>query len=237
LLEVVLAISIAVGMLLVVLFFYQQAADLRTQLLQETEQLATTRLLMDRLTSELRTTRRHSYFQGAFIGESDFIQFIKTEVPSRAAWKAGANGRAAIVESDLKLVRYQLNSSEGTNITGLARSEEPLLEMRAVPTTQLPITTDTSSNAPASLLTDQIHFLRFRYWDGAKWQASWSSSDLPQGVEVSLGSEALPLGTDSTEYPGELFRRIIYLPASSSEEGWFGRTDTRNNISLAEGGR
>src|SRR5205085_11151267 len=87
LIEVVLAIVIAVGMLVVVLFFYQQAADLRTQLLQETEHLSVARLLMDRITGELRTTRRHVFFQGAFIGESDFLQFIKTDIPSRAAWK------------------------------------------------------------------------------------------------------------------------------------------------------
>src|SRR2546421_5016576 len=85
LLEVILAVIIAVGMLLVVLYFYQQAADLRTQLLDQTDRLSVARLLMDRITSELRTTRRHSYFQGAFIGESDFIQFIKAGIPSRAA--------------------------------------------------------------------------------------------------------------------------------------------------------
>ena len=233
LLEVVLAIGIAVGMLVVVLFFYQQTADLRAQLLQRTEQLSTARLLMDRITAELRTTRRHEYFQGAFIGESDFLQFIKTDIPSRVAWRSGALGRAATVETDLKLVRYSLNSSGGTNILGLARSEESLLEARSLRAASDLATSQSVSNS-LPLLTEDIHFLRFRYWDGKSWQDSWRSSELPQGVEVSLGMEAFPPEAQPSEYPYEVFRRVIYLPGSSSEQQWAALSRSARNVSLAE---
>ena len=49
LIEVVLAISIAIGIMLVLLFFYNQAATLRVQLVQQAERLSTIRLLMDRI--------------------------------------------------------------------------------------------------------------------------------------------------------------------------------------------
>ena len=83
LIEVVLATVIAVGMLLIVLFFYQQAANLRSEVLQETERLSVIRLVMDRMTSELRSTRRHPAFAGAFVGESDFIRGRGRAVGSR----------------------------------------------------------------------------------------------------------------------------------------------------------
>ena len=226
LLEVVLAVVIAVGMLMVVLFFYQQAADLRTQLLQETEHLSVARLVMDRITGELRTARRHSYFQGAFIGEADFIQFIKTDIPSRAAWKGGASGRATLVETDLKLVSYRLGTSQGTNVLGFGRTEEVLVDAIQ------PVGSQESGSEKASspkLLTDMIRFASFRYWDGRSWQSSWAGSELPQGIELSLGLEPLPSGTEPLEYPYEVFRRVICLPGSSL------KTERRiQSVALAE---
>src|SRR5947199_3692942 len=89
LIEVVLAIGIAIGIMLVLLFFYNQAANLRAQLMQEAERLSTVRLLMDRITMELRTSRPHAFFEATFIGDTNFMQFPRTELVSDAAWKTG----------------------------------------------------------------------------------------------------------------------------------------------------
>ena len=35
----------------------------------------------------------------------------------------------------------------------------------------------------------------------------------PPGVEISLGFEPLPAETTPDLYPGEVFRRVIFLPA------------------------
>src|SRR5205814_320699 len=187
---------------------------------------------MDRITGELRTARRHSYFQGAFIGEADFIQFIKTDIPSRAAWKGGASGRATLVETDLKLVSYRLGTSQGTNVLGLGRTEEVLVDAIQPVGSQ-----EAAGNEKASspkLLTDMIRFASFRYWDGRSWQSSWAGSELPQGIEVSLGFEPLPSGTEALEYPYEVFRRVICLPGSSLKTERRIQSAALSNAGLAE---
>ena len=220
LIEVILATVIAVGMLVLVLFFYQQTTNLRGQLLEETERLSIIRLLMDRMTAELRTTRRHAAFEAAFVGESDSIQFIKTDFPARAAWTGPALGRVAGAESDLKLVGYRLSSADATNILGVARWEQPLVKFRQPATSQLSSATENNTNRPPSLLSEAIHLLRFRYWDGAHWQDSWHADELPRGVEISLGIDGLAQGAPVNEYPGDLFRRVIYLAGAGAEQEW-----------------
>ena len=54
LLEVILAVSIAIGIMTVALYFYQQSSMLRKDALEEMERIAAVRLVMDRLGMELR---------------------------------------------------------------------------------------------------------------------------------------------------------------------------------------
>jgi type II secretory pathway pseudopilin PulG len=235
LVEVLLAVSISIGLLAVALYFYQQAAEFRAQVITEAERVSTARLIMDRITSELRTARRHGFYEQAFIGEPDFLQFIKTDVPSRMAWSGGELGRSAAAETDLKLVRYSVAMSPGTNqsIAGITRTEEPLVEYKEVIENSASVSL-TPANSSAPLLTESFRYLRFRYWDGAEWVASWSKPALPRGVEITLGSEpapsealnpvapapvasAFPDVPRSEDYPFEVFQRIVYLPGSSTE--------------------
>ena len=222
LVEVVLAISIATGLLVVALHLYHQSAELRTQLLRESERLTAVRLLIDRMTSDLRTAFAQP--QEGFIGYSTSLRFVKTSALSRQTWIAASTERKPTLETDLKLVSYGVNRAlEGTNltITGIFRTESPLIEMRTV----LPATTFT--NEPASSptnqyiepLTDTLRFVRFRYWDGTGWVESWTGSTLPQGVEVSLGADPLPEEEVPEDYASEIFRRVIYLPEGTPKVG------------------
>jgi hypothetical protein len=52
-----------------------------------------------------------------------------------------------------------------------------------------------------------------RYWDGTGWQDSWTGGDLPGAVEISLGASPMMEEGQDAEYEGELFRRIVHLPA------------------------
>lgn len=223
LVEVLLAVGIIAGLLVVVLFFYQQAAQLRTDLLVDAERSSSARLLMERLTAELRTARTHTFYEVPLVGDSTFLQFIAVDLPAQSAWTGERLGRVSRPESDLKLVRYAAETSlEDTNIVGLARSEEPLVELRTLVPESATVGTGVETNNTSSILiSDAFRFIRFRYWDGYKWLESWSETYLPQGVEVSLGSEPMPTDIETTEYPYEVFRRVIYLPGSAGNDDLF----------------
>jgi prepilin-type N-terminal cleavage/methylation domain-containing protein len=220
LLEMLLAIVIASTILAVALFFYQQATDLRAQLLQETERISAIRLVLDRLTADLRSAFPQASLENALTGSATSMQLVKADVPSRSVWNPGPFGRLISPESDLRLVTYSMASSgEGTNVTvtGLNRIEKPLVGSRTLPLNLANEEVMPTTNQVAALpppLIEEIRFLRFRYYDGSAWQDSWSKSELPMGVEVSLGWEPLPEDGTPDEYPYELFRRVVYLPAS-----------------------
>jgi hypothetical protein len=217
--EVILAIVIALGVLVVVLYFYQQATNLRAQAIQETERIGAARLLMDRITSELRTSQSDPALGQAFVGSSNSIQFVKTDVPSFSYWVGGPLGRSLTPVSDLKVLTYRLESSDGTNVGGLLRSEESL-----VPKQQLAATQESAEAAPplssptnttSAPLIEEVRYLQFRFWSGTNWLDSWSAPGTPEAVEVSLGAEPMTNGTELVEYPGEIFRRVIYLAGQS----------------------
>jgi len=220
LIEVLLAIVIVTGLLVVALYFYQQAAQLRTDLQEQTERISAARLLMDRLTTELRCARRHSYFEVPLVGQRSSIQFITTSLPSRAAWAGEAYGRISRPETDLKFVSYKIAAgAEGTNAVGLTRSEEPLVVKREVPTATATLPEGRTNGAAGMLMTEQLKALQFRYWNGSAWEDSWNDTRLPQAVEITLSAEPLP---DPAEPAGEpaptedVFRRVVYLPGSAA---------------------
>ena len=218
LIEVLLAVGIIAGLLVVVLYFYQQAAELRTELLVDAERSSAARLLMDRLTTELRTARTHTFYEVPLVGDATYLQFITTDLPSQTAWTGERLGRITKPESDLKLVSYGTEVSlEDTNVVGLARSEEALVELRTAAASEATLPVGANTNKTNRILiTDAFKFVRFRYYDGYKWLENWNDTFLPKGVEVTVGSESMPAEVD--EYPYEVFRRVIALPASDADE-------------------
>ena len=215
LIEVVLAIGIAIGIMMVLLFFYNQAAELRAQLMQQAERLSTVRLLMDRITTELRSSRAHAFYEAAFLGDAQFIQFVRTDLVSPAGWKQGERVLAA--QTDLKLVRYSLNG-DTNSVAGLYREEEPLVETRTMKSAS--VTVDVSPVKRPEPLSEEIRYVQFRYWDGTKWLESWDKPRLPTGVEISLGFEA-PVTDEEGTTSGEVFRRVVYLPGGAAQHPEF----------------
>jgi hypothetical protein len=252
-LEVVLALAIATSILAVVLYFYRQAENLRTQLLQVTSQTTGARLILERLTGELTVAQLCGSMQQGLSGGPDNIQFVKLDVPGPSAWTNNADTNLIVPVSPYHLITYALGASPmDSNVVGLVRTEGSLLTQRpaaavdsefaetnspsygqtndltAAQTNDVTIAQTNAhnnfTNAPSDavtnalalrqsvLLTDQLQFLRFRYCDGTNWLDSWSGPDLPLGVEINLGVEPLPQGSNVETYNGELFRRVIYLP-------------------------
>jgi type II secretory pathway pseudopilin PulG len=236
LVEVILAISIAIGILVVALYFHSQASNLRAQLLEESDRVASIRLVMERLTAELRSAFEQPQY--GFTGDATSLRFVTAAAPPLPGRMANAAPR-----TDLRLVSYSLaRALEGTNeiATGLNRTEQPLVEAPAVrgafsvPAPGPSVLTNTlesanatafdSTNAPTrglEPLTDAIRFVRLWFWDGYEWSATWDSPQLPRGVEINLGAEPLPEDGTLADYPGDLYRRVIYLPASRELDDFF----------------
>jgi len=217
LIEVVLAIGIAAGILLVVLFFYRQSEALRTGLLEETSRIAAARLIMERLSLELSAARRSESFQQGLSGGPDNLQFVRLDFPLLSSWTNQTNVLVpAPVPTPFRLVSYSLvQSTNGGSGSGVVRSEKALSRR----TTPVLFTNedDTLPGGGNSALTNglaiqQLQFLRFRYYDGTNWLDAWSAPELPLGIEVSLGVEPLPPELTADEYPSEVYRRVIYLP-------------------------
>ena len=234
LVEVVLAIVIALGILVVLLFFYQQATTLRSHALQETERIAAARLILDRMAGELRTIARGLSGQRTLSGRSNSIQFVMADVPSFSAWLGGALGRSAFPVTDLKSVWYRLESEDGTNVAGLLRTEEPFVQQSQILIDERidEESTGTNSVAPlnALMVLPEIRFLQFRYWAGTNWLEAWDSTALPQGVEVSLGPEPVTNLAETAELPGDVFRRVIYLGGVTPRPGSFGNFDALQSV-------
>jgi general secretion pathway protein J len=225
LVEMVLAIGIAVGILMVALYFYQQSSRLRAHILEESERLSAARLLLDRLTTDLRSALAQPV--EAFQGDATSLRFVK-------AGLSGRSSRAGV--SDLQLVTYATTMArEGTNVvvTGVSRTEEPLSVRSKSAVTNVTAASSATMVAAAVFnstensnsvsqtqgpapLTDLVRYLSFSYWDGTGWVAQWSSRELPLGVTVTLAFDAVPEGLEAEDTDTEIFRRVIDLSAQGS---------------------
>ena len=230
LIEVVLAIVIAVGLFTGVLVFYRQAATIREEILRKADALAAVRLVMDRMSTELRTAPPATAGLAVVSGDSRSLRMIHTTVPSRTPWRGGTLGRAAFAETDWVEVTYRCSSD--TNQPGLFRQER-VHTAGAVISTNLPTEIGPEipegTNAPAALLgsplSEAVAHLRLRYWDGSRWPGAWSRPQPPAAVEITLGLEAIDAEDDPLEaegmpgdgptYPFEVFRRVVALPAAA----------------------
>jgi len=232
LVEVILAILIISGIMTVLLFFYQRAAQVRQAAMEEAEFLSISRMLLDQITAELRAARNVEDQFAWLEGASNSLSFACTAVPRSARWISSTNDPIVLPPAtDLRRVAYRLVTSTNTAAPGgITRTEEMLLgpgltagtnATEFINPAETNLTAEASAELPAasaaaarSLLTDRIRFLQFRYWSGTNWVDSWSDFDLPGGVEISIGRDPLPPEAGSEGYPFELFRRAVYLPNS-----------------------
>ena len=228
LIEVVLAIVIAVGLLTGVLVFYRQAAVLREEILRKADALSAVRLVMDRISTELRTAPPGGAGVPVLSGDSRSLRLLHTAVPSRTPWRGGTLGRSGFAEADWMEVSYRCSSD--TNQPGLFRQERTYVPSAAL-STNLPTEVEPTAGAvtngvaaPSGIpLSEAIRHLGFRYWDGSQWRNAWERPEPPVAVEVSLGleppdeEEGFESDSDAgtpKEYPFEVFRRVIALPTS-----------------------
>ena len=218
--EIILAIGLATALLLIAMTFYHQAADMRGQILKESERLSTMRLVLDHLAADLRAAQPRAQPGNEFAGDSTSLRFIKQSL----VLLPPNTGPGTPEPTDLVQISLQtLVGTNGTNVAvrGLDRIEQPL-GSPALSTTAATNSMDISlypadvTNQVTEPFAEMIRFVRFRYWDGASWQAGWTNSTPPPGVEIVVATERLPEDAGQDEYPPEAFRRVVFLPGGQA---------------------
>lgn len=233
LIEVLLAVGIATGLLLAALYFYRQSTELRGQIVRKSSELAVVRLTLDQIASDLRNAAPNP--RQPFVGGPVSLEFTRFAPP--AASTSSSNLPPVPPRPATESVRIDtLIQQDGTNLSvrgisrrivapspGPAPSPAPLPpstnSVTDSPPLPEPSRPDESTNAPAvagPLIP--VRFLALRYWNGSAWQDSWLAPTPPTGVEISLGLEPLPTDTTPETYPHERFRRVVFIPSGRNPD-------------------
>jgi type II secretory pathway pseudopilin PulG len=245
-LEVMLAIVIATGLLATAMYYYQQAARFRNNLLEETERIGSARLILDRLSTELRCALYHPVRGTGVRGGSDWIEFLKSSLPSQASWRQPTGSEPPhYPETGYRLIRYELLKKTLLNGSLDNEANQQMVEQMTSQTVRRSgdtndvlaslmqgdainrverrlLTAKVSTNDIVVVridpvrITDLLKYLKFRYLNGSAWVDAWPGPQLPRGVEVSLGIEPMSVTNLLEEYTNHVFRRIIRIPASAS---------------------
>ena len=222
LVEMVLAIGLATGLLLVALTFYHQAAEMRGQLVREADRVTTMRLVLDRLAGDLRAAAPNAGSGNEFTGDTNSLSFIKLactdfslDTPSSA-------------RELTDLVRVSLTTLFVTNgtriaVSALDRSETPVAPaapaLLPIGNPEVPDDVSPEVSNPISVVkepfADVVRFVRFRYWDGAVWQPGWTNAAPPPGVEIVISTEANADDAEPDALPPEAIRRVVFVPGGS----------------------
>jgi type II secretory pathway pseudopilin PulG len=228
LIEVLLAVGIATGLLLAALYFYRQSTELRGQIIRNSGELAVVRLTLDQIASDLRNAVPNT--GQPFVGGPVSLEFARFAAPATSL--QSSNLTPIPSQPAIESVRIDtLIQQDGTNLSvrGISRrigtpsparspvSTNEVDEASVVPEVNRVVE---STNAPAiggPLIP--VRFLALRYWNGSAWQDSWMAPTPPTGVEISIGLEPLPADTPPETYPHERFRRVVFIPSGRNPDG------------------
>lgn len=245
LLEVLLAVVIAAGLLSTAMYFYHKSSRFRSDLILETERIASARLILNRMSTELRSSLHHPVRNIGFKGGSNWVEFLKTEIPSEASWAISTenSSSAAYPETGYRLIKYELamknvidtgldnaanremieNLNLDNNSGGAPSGDFPSLKQGdAIDRTERRLlTAKASTNSLATVrikpvrITDELKYMQIRYLNNGNWAETWGGPNPPAGIEISLGIDPLSATNLLEEYTNHVFRRIVRIPTSS----------------------
>ena len=244
LLEVLFAVVIAAGLLATAMYFYHKSTRFRSDLILEMERIASARLILNRMSTELRSTLHHPVLNIGFKGGSNWVEFLKTEIPSEASWAISPENisSSAYPEAGYRLIRYELAMKNviDTGLDNTANREmienlnldnnsdvapggdfPSLKQGDAIDRTERRLlTAKASTNSLATVriepvrITDQLKYMQLRYLNNGNWAENWGGPNPPAGIEISLGIDPLSVTNLLEEYTNHVYRRIVRIPTS-----------------------
>ena len=239
-----MAVVIATGLLSTAMYFYQKSSRFRSDLILETERIASARLILNRMSTELRSTLHHPVRNIGFKGGSNWVEFLKTEIPSEASWAMSTENisSSAYPEAGYRLIRYELAMKNviDTGLDNTANREmienlnldnnsdvapggdfPSLKQGDAIDRTERRLlTAKASTNSLATVriepvrITDQLKYMQLRYLNNGNWAENWGGPNPPAGIEISLGIDPLSVTNLLEEYTNHVYRRIVRIPTS-----------------------
>ncbi len=210
--EAMLAIGLSIGIVGGTMALYQQAVMIRQRISEDLEVLTAERIIMDRMTQELRAAIVYPFLGFGLEGQADSITFMTATVPGPAAWAVRSGTEDPVPpETDLQLVTYRMRTYEDdygmTQVAGIERSCQRVLTS---PTAQ------EGAQVSTVLLTPYIQHMQFAFFDGSSWTNIWQDKGLPLAVEVTMGFPPMPEEVEAQDYPYPVFRRMIHLPGATT---------------------
>ena len=239
-----MAVVIATGLLSTAMYYYQKSSRFRSDLILETERIASARLILNRMSTELRSTLHHPVRNIGFKGGSNWVEFLKTEIPSEASWAMSTeiSSSSAYPEAGYRLIRYELAMKNviDTGLDNTANREmienlnldnnsdvapggdfPSLKQGDAIDRTERRLlTAKASTNSLATVriepvrITDQLKYMQLRYFNNGNWAENWGGPNPPAGIEISLGIDPLSVTNLLEEYTNHVYRRIVRIPTS-----------------------
>jgi len=222
LLETILGIVIIIMILGSVYAFYGHSLEVvkagRAHLAQS--QLA--RVVLDRIAGELRSAPGlKSHFGPVLIGGPDCLELLTLVVPSRLVFfPKQLTDTDTNVEHDVRRVEYRLAVDEEDRPLGLKRSElrvllapiveedsdeqlmkdefdeeDPLGSIERFVTEPDTDETESAPGRPAAqqrIVSDEIRYLEFQYYNGRTWSTVWNGEALPRAVRIIIGFKDVP---------------------------------------------
>jgi type II secretory pathway component PulJ len=216
LLEVLLAVTLAVALVIAMLAFYRQVADVREVIGAEADTINAERTVMDLATGELRCALAYAPANLGLAGTTSEMRFATTTVPGADAWLVPSvvDSPLNLSGGDVRIVGYRLQTSQDEQgnpiVDGIART------VQKQPTaTGTDGVLEEGKQIQVKLLAPSWKFMRLRYWDGSAWLDAWSQADLPGAVEIVLGEKPLPDGVAPADYGYPIFSRVVFIPAGA----------------------
>ena len=205
LLEVIIAISLIIGLLSAAMAFFWQTMKAREQVAAAADKAALARQVLSKLTAELEACVGSDQVgfpvEQRLVGTRRGITFLTTALPDKNRYHfADPLQTPPPAAHDLTLLSYSLwvdpenKTDDGEPIVGgIIRTEKKTLN-------QFTINEDDPLQIRNDLWSPELAYLEFRFYDGVEWDTKWEvtqGNGLPQLVQITVGFK--PITEDEYE--------------------------------------
>ncbi len=220
LLEVILAIALAIGLLGALFSFCNYAMTCRQLVVKKIEYVNAERNVMDHVTNELRSATVYPFLSLGMTSDGNSMAFISAALPGPSAWTVPKSTDDPVApEQDLQMLTYRLRVDDETgDVYGLERVCQKIIATEVA-----------AAGAETLLVSDQIKYLKYRFYDGQAWRESWRDAGqqadgdmpdalLPVAVEIIMGSQPAALNITIDDYmkATPTSRRVIFVPCGGA---------------------